>query len=93
MLVIVVIMLRFLSGLLLCLFSVSLQASCLQENLSEQQNFAVCQQLANDGDVLAINAVASMYEKGEGVHIDAMQAFRYFERSANLGNVSGQYNL
>jgi len=86
-------MLRFLTVLLFCLFSYSSQASCIQENLSDEQNFAACQQLANDGDVLAINIVASMYENGQGVPKDAMQAFRYYERSANLGNVSGQYNL
>ena len=86
-------MLRIKLSLIFLLFSFSLQATCIQENLSDEQNFMACQQLANEGDAEANNALALMYEKGKGIGQDAMKAFRHYERSANLGNVSGQFNL
>jgi len=86
-------MLRFISGLSFLLFSFALQASCLQENRSDEENFLACQQLVDAGDIEAINAVASMYENGKGIQKNALQAFRLYERSANLGNVLGQFHL
>ena len=33
-----------------------------------------------------------MYERGEGVERDAVQALRHFEQAAELGSPSGQFN-
>ena len=86
-------MYQIIPGLLFFLLSLPLQASCITPDQTDQQKFITCQQLANEGDADALNIVAGMYEMGEGTEIDAMKAFRNYERSANLGNVLGQYNL
>jgi len=87
-------MIRFLSATIFFLFCVSLQAAnCINEDLSDKQNFTACRLLVDEGDAEAINAVAAMYENGKGTRKDVMLAFRHYERSANLGNVSGQFHL
>lgn len=85
--------LRMVFFLVVFLSTGNVVASCIVKDNSDEQNFIACQLLANEGDVEAINAIASMYEHGQGVDKDSMKAFRQFERSANLGNVTGQYNL
>jgi TPR repeat protein len=49
--------------------------------------------LAEKGDAAAELELAGMYEKGVGVDRNALQEFKWLERSAKHGNVQAQYQL
>ena len=44
-------------------------------------------------NILAQNAVASMYERGEGVEIDLKEAFKYYKLAAHGGVLPAFFSL
>ena len=55
--------------------------------------FAQLKALGNKGDAPAQNSLGFMYDNGEGVPKDAVQAVFWYRKSAEQGNAKAQYNL
>ena len=55
--------------------------------------FAQLKALGNKGDASAQNSLGFMYDNGEGVPKDAVQAVFWYRKSADQGNASAQSNL
>ncbi len=55
--------------------------------------FAQLKTLGNKGHIVAQFALGFMYERGEGVPYDSVQAASWFRKSAEQGNASAQSNL
>ena len=55
--------------------------------------FAELKALGNKGNADALFYLAAMYERGEGVPKDSVQAIFWYRKSANQGNASGQFAL
>jgi len=51
------------------------------------------QRLARKNDALAINALGIRYGTGEGVKLDSLKSFNYYQAAADLGLSTGQANL
>ena len=62
-------------------------------NPEVEQKFLRSQVESYQSNILAQNAVASMYEKGEGVEVDLTEALRYYKFAARGGIPPAYYSL
>ena len=69
------------------------QAITAYENGEYERAKSIFIPLAETGHPKAITFLGLMYDLGKGFPADTSTACDYYERSANLGNASGMYNL
>jgi GAF domain-containing protein len=62
-------------------------------NSIDTSTLAQLQQLAEQGDPLAQNALGLRYAQGDGVKLDEEEAARWFTKAAEQGNVAAQSKL
>ena len=73
--------------------SPTLWASCLDEDLSAEQNFSACQIAAKNGEADAQKELGSLYFTGEGVQQDFAQALHWYTQAAEQGHAVATYNV
>lgn len=73
--------------------SPTLWASCLDKDLSAEQNFNACQLAAEGGKADAQKQLASLYFAGEGVQQNYQQALHWYKQAAAQGNAIAVYNV
>lgn len=73
--------------------SSTLWASCLDKDLSAEQNFNACQLAAEGGKADAQKQLASLYYAGEGVQQSYQQALHWYEQAAAQGHAIAAYNV
>ena len=78
---------RLALGLILSLVGLSSQ------NTTSAQTLAETQQRANQGDALAQTALGFIYQSGDGVPEDLMQAVVWYRIAADQGYAPAQFNL
>jgi len=57
------------------------------------EGFAECEKQAKQGDAVAQNKLAAMYENGNVVAQDYEESLKWYMKSAEQGNAIGQYNV
>lgn len=75
------------------ILSPTLRASCLDEDLSAEQNFSACQLAATNGEADAQKELGSLYFTGEGVQQDFAQALHWYTQAAEQGHAVATYNV
>jgi len=55
--------------------------------------FKIWKNLADDGDIVAMNNLGFLHEKGEGVKKDLKMSLKYYLMAANSGFPTAQYNV
>ncbi len=58
-----------------------------------QKAFEIWKNLADQGDIVALNNLGYLHEKGEGVKMDLELSLNYYLESANRGFPTAQYNV
>jgi len=79
--------------LIFILNSYAVSAKCIDDTASPEQNFISCKSLAEQGDAYAQYALASFYNSGQGIELDAQQAVIWYKKSAQQNNDLAQYSL
>lgn len=79
--------------LIMLLSTFAVNAKCVDDTLSTEQNITNCIALAEQGDAYAQYALANFYNSGQGVKQDAKKAVEWYIKSAQQNNDLAQYSL
>ena len=69
------------------------QQSTSETSKTEQTKFEKNIEAARNGDIAAQNIIGVCYYNGDGVEQDYAKAVEWFRKTAEKGDVTGQYNL
>lgn len=80
--------------LLIMFFTINTaSAHCVDDSVSNEQNYINCKIAAESGDAYAQYALANLYNNGQGIEQNAEHAVVWYKKSANQNNDLAQYSL